>query len=211
MTSNALTGQDVMQNWDDAAITGAVFGAGGQVFGNTVRAFRHGVKEGAGLAARVPTGSTASALTTSGGMPQPLELPGAGTVGAANSGGLYSTIGGKGMDPALFSRIQTAFQRKPGRIMGSNPASELHLGPNRLIEGETLSQNVIALRMNPSTSSVYEELIHTAQIRRGMTNVPQMEIEAAQKLIRFADQYKIPASETAATIERLRILQGGAR
>jgi len=95
--------------------------------------------------------------------------------------------------------------------MASNPASELHLGPNRLIEGETLSQNVIALRMNPSTSSVYEELIHTAQLRRGMTDVVQMEIEAAQKLIRFADRYKIPASETAATIERLRILQGGAR
>jgi hypothetical protein len=130
---------------------------------------------------------------------------------APKGGGLYSSIGGEAMDPALFNRIQSAFERKPGRVMASNPASELHLGPNRLIEGETLSQNVIALRMNPSTSSVYEELIHTAQLRRGMTDVVQMEIEAAQKLIRFADRYKIPASETAATIERLRILQGGAR
>jgi hypothetical protein len=54
---------------------------------------------------------------------------------------------------------------------------------------------------------VYEELIHTAQIRRGMTDVIQMEIEAAQKLISFADQYKIPASETAATLEPFKGLQ----
>lgn len=70
-------------------------------------------------------------------------------VRTAKGGGLYSTIGGKGgMNPAMFSRIQTAFERKSGRVMASNPASELHLGPNRLIEGETLGQNVIALSIN---------------------------------------------------------------
>jgi hypothetical protein len=112
------------------------------------------------------------------------------------------------MNAGLFKRIQKAFQRIPGRVMASSPASELHLGPNPLIQGETLSQDVIALRMNPSTSSVYEELIHTAQLRRGMTDVTQMEIEAAQKLIRFSDQYNIPAQETQMTIERLNALQG---
>jgi len=99
------------------------------------------------------------------------------------------------MDPALFSRIQTAFQSQPGRIMASDASSEAYLGPDLRIEGETLNQNVIALRMNPSTSSVYEELIHTTQLRNGMTDVTQMEIQAAQKLIKFADQYKIPPAE----------------
>ena len=110
------------------------------------------------------------------------------------------------MDAGLFQRIQNAFQRTPGRIMESSPASELHLGPNPLIEGETLSKDVIALRMNPSTSSVYEELIHTAQKARGMTDVTEMEIEAAQKLIKFADRYHIPPEQTQQTIERLNAL-----
>jgi hypothetical protein len=107
------------------------------------------------------------------------------------------------MDSSLFGRIQTAFQRTLGRVMASDAASEAHLGPNLLIEGETLSPNVIALHMNPSVSSVYEELIHTAQLRRGMTDVTQMEIEAAQKLIKYADRYKIPQSQTQTTIQRL--------
>jgi thiazole synthase ThiGH ThiG subunit len=77
------------------------------------------------------------------------------------------------------------------------------------VEGYPLNQNVIFLRPNPSTSSVYEELIHTAQLRRGMDRETQwleMEIEAAQKLIRFADAYKIPASETQQTMYRLNLL-----
>jgi hypothetical protein len=39
-----------------------------------------------------------------------------------------------------------------------------------------------------------------------MTDVTQMEIEAAKKLIRFADQYRIPAAETQQTIDRLNAL-----
>jgi hypothetical protein len=36
-----------------------------------------------------------------------------------------------------------------------------------------------------------------------MSNVTQMEIEAAQKLIRFAKPYNIPANETQQTMARL--------
>ena len=36
-----------------------------------------------------------------------------------------------------------------------------------------------------------------------MTDVVQMEIEAAQKLMKFAEQYKIPAAETKQTVNRL--------
>ena len=39
-----------------------------------------------------------------------------------------------------------------------------------------------------------------------MTDELKMEIQAAQKLIRFAKQYKIPPEETAQTIERLNSL-----
>jgi hypothetical protein len=109
--------------------------------------------------------------------------------------------------------IQSAFERKPGRIMLADENSALELNrlarPGMTVEGQTLNQNVIFLQPRPSTSSVYEELIHTAQLRRGMTDKIQMEIEAAQKLIRFSERYHIPAAETQQTINRLRLLQGG--
>jgi len=71
------------------------------------------------------------------------------------------------------------------------------------LEGITFDAKTIALPQNTTTSAVYEELIHTAQLRRGMTDVVQMEIEAAQKLMKFAEQYKIPAAETKQTVNRL--------
>jgi hypothetical protein len=74
-----------------------------------------------------------------------------------------------------------------------------------------LDENVIMLCRAPSTASVYEELIHTAQLRRGMTRANggwiDMEIEAQQKLIRFKNMYKIPAEDTAASIARLEDFQ----
>jgi hypothetical protein len=124
---------------------------------------------------------------------------------------LFSRTAGQAMDPALFQRIQTAFERQPGRMMLANENSALELNkhsrPGLRIEGETLNENVVFLRPNPSTSSVYEELIHTAQLRGGMTDRLQMEIEAAQKLIRFGDRYHIPQAETEATAKRLLELQ----
>ena len=76
-------------------------------------------------------------------------------------------------------------------------------------EGATLDSSTILLRQNPGTSAVYEELIHSAQLRRGMNDVTRMEIEAAEKLIQFRQGYGIPNSETRQTIERLRQLRGG--
>ena len=122
------------------------------------------------------------------------------------------------MDPALFQRIQAAFERKPGGIMLADENSALELDRlsrgGRRVEGRTYNENVIFLRPEPSVSSVYEELMHTAQIRRGMDPITQwreMEIETAEKLIRFADRYKIPAAETQQTINRLNDLRQGGR
>jgi hypothetical protein len=39
-----------------------------------------------------------------------------------------------------------------------------------------------------------------------MSNVTQMEIEAAQKLIRFGERYNIPADKTQQTMARLQAL-----
>lgn len=137
----------------------------------------------------------------------------AGRLGAGVAEGrlFRSAVSGEAMDSGTFARIQTAFERKPGRSMFSDVNSERFLGPNLLREGETLSENVVMLRMNPSSASVYEELIHTAQLRRGMSPANggwiDMEIEAIQKVIKFADSYKIPAADTAENVRRLRYYQ----
>jgi hypothetical protein len=75
----------------------------------------------------------------------------------------------------------------------------------------------------PSTSAVFEELIHTAQHRTGRWDalVDQvgnaeatriMEIEAAEKLIRNAKAWGIPEEETRQTAARIAGLKSaGAR
>jgi hypothetical protein len=117
---------------------------------------------------------------------------------------LLSTISGESMDSALFQRIQSAFQRNGG-VMQANAETTAYL-EQRGAEGISYGADTILLPENPSTSAVYEELIHTAQVRAGMTDELEMEIQAAQKLINFADLYKIPATETQQTIERLNAL-----
>jgi len=124
--------------------------------------------------------------------------------------GQLSTIAGEGMDPALFARMKAAFERQGGRILQGGDVE----GYLRAIgaEGSTSNAKFIQLRVNPSTSAVYEEFIHTAQMRAGRTGtewIRQNEIDAAEKLIRFRHQYGIPNAETRRTIERLRQLRGG--
>jgi RHS repeat-associated protein len=73
--ANKLEGEDFSKNGVAAAASGIALSVLG-----------HGVAQGISKAfPRVPAGTTARPLTTSGGMPQPLELPGAGTVGVANN------------------------------------------------------------------------------------------------------------------------------
>lgn len=111
------------------------------------------------------------------------------------------------MDAGLFNRIQSAFERNGG-VMKAD-AESTRLANTLGVEGMTFDAKTIALPQNPSVSAVYEELIHTAQMRRGMANATQMEIEAAEKLIKNAEKYKIPASQTQQTIDRLNALRQG--
>jgi RHS repeat-associated protein len=130
------------------------------------------------------------------------SLWGDGASGA--EGELYSTTAGQGMNTSLFQRIQSAFQRQGGVMQVDAESTRLlnTLG----VEGATVDAKTILLPQSPSTSAVYEELIHSAQLRAGMTDSLQMEIQAAQKLIRFSDAYNIPAAETQQTINRLNSL-----
>lgn len=123
---------------------------------------------------------------------------------------LFSRAAGDGMGADELARIKTAFGRNGGIIdQGAEAQAYLRL---QGAEDVTFGADTILLRSSPSRSSVFEELIHTAQNRTGRftgENVLQMEIEAAEKLIRFRRGYGIPNSETRAIIERLRAMQSG--
>ena len=133
--------------------------------------------------------------------------------------GLFSRTGGKAMDRAEYARIKEAFERRDRSIRQTHFMVDDHyavLELNRIeairggkIEGATWNHNFILLRPGASRSAVFEELIHTAQMRRGMRPDPDwlpMEIEAKQKLIKFQKRYKISDTENAETVAELRRL-----
>jgi RHS repeat-associated protein len=123
---------------------------------------------------------------------------------------LFSHAAGEAMDPAALARIKAAFGRNGG-IIDQSAEAQAYLR-SRGAEGVTFGKDTILLPAQPTRSAVFEELIHTAQNRTGRftgDNVLQMEIEAAEKLIRFRRGYGIPNSETRATIERLRGMRAG--
>jgi hypothetical protein len=103
---------------------------------------------------------------------------------------LFSHAAGEAMDPAALARIKTAFGRNGG-IIDQSAEAQAYLRL-RGAEGVTLGKDTILLPAQPTRSAVFEELIHTAQNRIGRftgDNVLQMEIEAAEKLIRFRRGY----------------------
>jgi hypothetical protein len=129
--------------------------------------------------------------------------------GSKPNEGLASGTTGEPMDPAKLERIKKSFESKGGVIDQSDDA-EAYLRM-RGAEGLTLNEKTILLPKDANTSAVYEELIHSTQFRKGMptsSNVTEMEIQAAEKLIKNRKAYKIPNSETRQTIERLRQYRG---
>lgn len=114
-------------------------------------------------------------------------------------------VQGEPMDPVRFLKMKQAFDRSGGLIEQSEDI--VRFLDYRDAEAVTWNAKEIWLRTNPTASQVFEEFIHTAQYRTGklhMGNRLEMEIEAAQKLIRNRRAYGIPASETLETIQRLR-------
>jgi hypothetical protein len=65
-TANVMIGRPAMEGNGEAALTGAAFGAAGQVLGNTALAFRQGLAEGTGLAAQARQAANAARAGTQG-------------------------------------------------------------------------------------------------------------------------------------------------
>lgn len=106
-----------------------------------------------------------------------------------------------------FNRIKKAFERNDGLIDQSEEAQRLLKYHNA--EAATLNAKTIILKPNPTNAEVFEELIHTAQYRTGRadgSNIVEMEIEAAKKLLRFADKYKLKKSDIIEIEKRLQSL-----
>ncbi|WP_412847874.1 hypothetical protein [Brevibacillus sp. 179-C9.3 HS] len=115
------------------------------------------------------------------------------------------------MDPAKFDRMKKAFEKQGGIIDQSEEA--IRYLNYRGAEAVTWNEKTIQLRQNPTTSAVFEEFIHTAQYRTGKIpdqtrrTVLTVEIEAAEKLIKYRKAYGIANIETRDTINRLRDLR----
>jgi hypothetical protein len=136
---------------------------------------------------------------------------------SASAAGLLSeSVTGNAIDPARLSRIKAAFQRT-GRVIDQSADAERYLQMHKA-GGVTFDARTVLLPQRPTTTAVFEEMIHTAQHRTGrfaeaigqFGNAQaevRMEIEAAEKLINYRKAYQIPASETRQTIQRLRGLR----
>ncbi len=111
------------------------------------------------------------------------------------------------MDKIKFQRIKSIFEKNGGVIDQSEEAQRFL--EYRGAEAATFNEKVILMKLNPSASDVFEELIHTAQYRAGkipdqtVLTILKAEIEAAEKLVKYSKQYGIPNSETLETIQRL--------
>lgn len=108
------------------------------------------------------------------------------------------------MDAELFERIKAAFERNGGIIDQSEEAQRL-LNYHQA-EAATLNATTILLKPQPTNAAIFEELIHTAQYRTGRAtgaNIVEMEIEAARKLICFANHYKLTRKDKREIQNRL--------
>lgn len=123
--------------------------------------------------------------------------------------------------------MKAAFEKNEGSILQNADVDAYLLWraksmgePN--IGGLTRNAKQIDLPTNATRPAVFEEFIHTAQFRTGRFGkaidelgfneaVRQMEIEAAEKLIRNQQAWKLPQDEIDVVVKRLEQLraQGG--
>ena len=69
------------------------------------------------------------------------------------------------MPKKQLQKIVERFERRGG-VIQMDDATDAYL-ESKMAEAITLNENTILLRQNPSRSSVFEELIHSTQFRRG--------------------------------------------
>lgn len=132
----------------------------------------------------------------------------------ALSGAAYGEKTGMGYrkkkDPSIpdpmpkrqLRRIVKAF-KKQGGVIQMDDATDRYL-EEKLAEGITLNENTILLRQKPGRASVFEELIHATQFRKGLNDGSAIsrlknEIAAQKKLLKYCDAYKLTPLEIKQT------------
>jgi hypothetical protein len=134
-------------------------------------------------------------------------------------GPLMSELSGPPIDPVLLNKIIKSFKRQGGKILcGTDEAIDFLNFRSKLegtkVYGMTYNEKLIYLEANPSAGTVYEELIHSAQFRTGKyntwvekygnaTTTDIMEKEAAEKLLKNAQRWKISDEEVLQIQDRL--------
>lgn len=111
------------------------------------------------------------------------------------------------MPKKQFRAIKKAFQQQGG-IIQQNDEIDAYL-EKKHAEGITYNAETILLKQNPGRASVFEELIHTAQYRNGKNDGSVKsclinEIEAQEKLIKYAKTYKLTEPEIKQTENALK-------
>ncbi|MCM1024638.1 MAG: phage minor capsid protein [Prevotella sp.] len=106
------------------------------------------------------------------------------------------------MPKKQLQRIVKSFKAKGG-IIQMNEETDAFLKLQNA-EGSTLNADTILLNSNPSRAVVFEELIHSAQCRRGFDTADletrlKCEIEAQEKLIKNSEAYKLSEYEIMQT------------
>lgn len=110
------------------------------------------------------------------------------------------------MDESKFISIKQNFEARGG-VIDSSAEINRHLDMMGA-DAATLNENTILIRHDviPSASSMFEELIHTAQYKSGRAtsaNWLDMEIEAKVKLIKYQKPYGITDFENKITKKQL--------
>ena len=106
------------------------------------------------------------------------------------------------MPKRQLRRIVKAF-KKQGGVIQMDDATDRYL-EEKLAEGITLNENTILLRQKPGRASVFEELIHATQFRKGLNDGSAIsrlknEIVAQKKLLKYCDAYKLTPLEIKQT------------
>ncbi len=126
------------------------------------------------------------------------------------------------MDPARFQKIKKAFERQNGgtKLIDQSPEAQFQLfeagGSGQ--KGMTISADEVLMVPNPTASTVFDEMIHTSQFRRGLVQqafdtygvnqgITFLEIQVQEKLLRNAKPYGLTAEEISSIESRLQSLR----
>lgn len=106
------------------------------------------------------------------------------------------------MPKKQFRKIERAFKRRGGIILCGVDV-DIFLRQQQA-EGATLDEKTVLLMRNPGRAAVFEEMIHTAQYRRGENDGSRLsrvlnEIAAQKKLLRNVKAYKLTQNEIEQT------------